>query len=438
MFRLLILALTLSALFVPLHAAQTLPSTTVLANIGIIDATGAPLRRDMNIIVSDGRIQAISKRLPDDLLNEESVRIVDMSGHFAIPGLWNNHTHLTDLLPDPKQTLDNEPLLPAAIRAGRNAMDALRAGFTTLRVVGERDYIDIAWRDAFAAGVFVGPRIYASGQPITHSSSSDWLSEPVKGAEQMRAAVQRRVEAGVDLIKLIGDKLSEQEIEAGIDEAHRHGLPITVHAGGATARLAAKLGADGIEHGNYLDDETLELLVARDVTLDPTIVCNLSHEFIEEREQIIAEAGYIASADVVAGRTMVAYADKRSPAHAASVRDTLQRAQAHGVRIISGSDSNPIYEIGILEIEQLVFSGLSPMQAIQAATINSAQMMGQEEHLGTLERGKLADIVVLERNPLASISNLRSKAFVMKGGEFVNLSVDEGVQSFWKLYFLGD
>ena len=410
---------------------------TVLKDVTVIDATGRPPIENTNIVIRGNRISTITESLPTDL-DDSTARIIEIPGRYVLPGLWNNHSHLGDLLPDPKGMLENEPLLRAAIRAGRNAVDALRAGFTSLRIVGERDYVDRAWKDAFDAGVFVGPRIFPSGAPITDGDSDDWLAQPVRGAAEMRAAVRSRVSNGAEIVKIIADRLSEEEISAAIDESHRLGVKITAHSSGEKSHLAVKHGIDGIEHGNVLSDETISLMAENNVYLAPTIVCNLSAEYIAERETLIAAAGYPPDERARQGRVLVAYADERSPRQAQVARDTLLRAANAGVKIISGSDSNPINEIGILEIEQLVFSGLSPMQAIQAATINSAQMMNIDGELGTVEAGKLADLIVLAKNPLDNISNLRSIVQVIKDGHFIAMEAGEGQSSFWDLYFLDD
>jgi len=193
-------------------------------------------------------------------------------------------------------------------------------------------------------------------------------------------------------------------------------------------------GAGSIEHGNDLSDDTIRMMSEAGTFLDPTIQCNLSAEFIEERERLIREAGYVDPPDVVAGRVRVSRADERTAEHANLAKDVLNKAYAAGIRLTTGSDSNPISEIGILEIEQMVFHGIPEMAAIQAATRNSAEMMGMLADLGTVEVGKLADLVVLERNPLEHISHLRSLTMVIKDGQIVNRSTDEGQASFWELY----
>ena len=421
------------AVSVPAAAADRI---TVLQNANVIDVRDGKVQPRVFVVIDGNRIASVADAVPETYQNRGDARVVDLDGRYLMPGLWNNHSHLGDLLPDPGNTLDDEPLPRATIRAGRNAMDALRAGFTSLRVVGERDYIDVAWKEAFASGVFVGPRIFPSGAPITDAGSDDWLTEPANGPEEVRRLVRERVANGVDIIKIIADNMSREEIAAAVDEAHRQGLPITAHSDGEVSHIAVAAGADGIEHGNHLSDETIRLMVENKVFLDPTIVCNLSAEYIAQREKRIAMAGYHSDPAVVEGRILVAYADERSPREARIARETLVKAANAGVKIISGSDSNPIDEVGILEIEQLVFSGLSEAQALQAATINSAEMMDVDDDLGSVEVGKIADLIVLEKNPLKKISHLRSVRSVMKDGYFVNRETSEGRESFWNLYFL--
>ena len=430
---------TLVVLLAPPIRAQETGLTTILTNATVIDATGAPPRADSTVVIRGNRIVEIRAGRYQGA-EGDGVRVFDLAGGYILPGLWNNHSHLSDLLPDPHNILVGEPILPAAIRAGRNAMDALRSGFTSLRMTGERDYIDVAWRDAFDAGVFVGPRIIASGNPITATGGhgADGIGVvaiEIDGPFEMRRAIREDIKNGADFIKIMVDELQPDEIRAAIETAHQYGVKVTGHAREPGARVAVELGIDSIEHGYGLTDETLRLMAEKGTFYDPTIVCNLSAEYIAEREARIAELGLNEDPVTIEGRVLVAYADERSPRSAARQREILQKAVAAGVKVITGSDSNPIDEIGRLEIEQLVFSGISEMDALIAATRNSADMVGLLDRVGTVEEGKIADLIVLADDPLDRISNIRKLKMVFKDGLPVSLVRDEGQTSFWELYF---
>lgn len=417
-------------------AAGLASETIVLTHANLIDATGKPPLMDATVVIEGNRITAV-RASDEPVPNADSeTRVLDLEGAWVLPGLWNNHSHLGDLLPDPKNLLEDEPLARATIRAGRNAIDALKAGFTTLRITGDRDYLDVAWKEAFDSGAFIGPRIIPSGAPISSAPDDDWLTVAPDGPDEAREAVRTHVRNGVEVIKIIASRMSEEEIGAVIDEAHKHGLRVTAHADERMGRVAVELGVDSIEHGNDLTDETIQLMAEKGVFLDPTIVCNLSEAYIDERERLIEEAGFSASPDAVEGRILVTKADERSQSQAEKAREVLNKAFEAGIKITTGSDSNPIDELGTLEIEQLVFSGLTEMAAIMAATSNSADAVGRLDDVGTVEAGKLADLIVLEKSPLEHISNLRTLEMVIKDGKPVDLTRDEGETSFWKLYFL--
>ena len=439
------LALAVLLTAVPATPAQELDAARiVLTNCNVIDCTGSPMMENMTIVISGNRISEISEGVYSGEA-DANTRVLDLDGGYVLPGFWNMHSHLSDLLPDVNDMLGTEPVLPAAIRAGRNAMDGIKRGFTSLRMTGERDYIDVAWRDAFDAGVFVGPRIFASGIIVTAArdgrpdTDREWpVAVYADGPEEFRKATRANIDRGATFIKLMAGGMSRDELKALIDTAHENGLRATADADGEAALRAIEAGVDCIEHGGDLTDEMIQLMAEKGTFLDPTVVCNLSKQYIAEREQLIAESGIPQDPEVVEGRTLVAFADERSQRVAANHREIIKKAQAAGVRIIVGSDSSPVGEIGLLEMEQLTFSGLTEMQTLIAATRNCADMVGALDRLGTVETGKLADLVVLEANPLENISNIRTLKMVFKDGLPVNLGKNEGQASFWKLYFSKD
>jgi len=345
------------------------------------------------------------------------------------------HMHLSGLLPDPNHVQDNESTASATIRAGLNAMDGIRHGFTSIRSVGERDYIDIAWRDAFNQGYFMGPRIFASGEPVTatggHRGDVEFGSD---GVPEIRKAVRQRIQNGVDWIKIVDVELLPDELEAAIETTHSLGRKITSHSREPATYRSVLAGVDCIEHGYGLTDKTIKLMAEKGVYYSPTIICNLSDAYIKEREARLARLGFSEDEEVVNGRVLVAYADERSQVHAEHQRNALKKAVKAGVKVVIASDSTPIGEIGILEIEQFVLSGVSEMDALIAATRNPAEMCGVLDKLGTVEENKLADLVIIKDNPLENISNIRNIEMVFKDGVSVDLTHPQGTATYWDYY----
>ena len=424
-----------------IHAQSPNNFKTVLTNCNVIDCTGGPVLEDMTVIITGNRITEVSDRTYRGNSAENNVRVIDLDGAYVLPGFWDNHCHISDIHPDVKNTLDYEPTLPAAIRAGRMAMDALQRGITTLRMVAERDYLDVAWGKAFDAGVFVGPRIISSGPSIS-STHGDGYAPPypggvqVNGPDEVRKAVRKNIRFGAGIIKIVADVLDRDEIQSAIETAHSFGIPVTAHSSEKAARIAVELGIDCIEHGYGLSDETIQLMAEKGTFYDPTIVCNLSADYIAEREQKIAELHLNDTDEIIEGRTKVAFIDERTPSHASNQRNILRKAVKAGVRVLTGGDGTPIGEQVLLEIEQQVLSGLKEEQVLINATRNSAEMMGMLDDIGTVEKGKLADLIIIEDNPLEHISNIRKLKMVIKDGKIVNLTKDEGLTSLWELYYI--
>lgn len=404
---------------------------TILTNCTIIACTGEQPMRDVTVIVEDNKIAELKAGPYNQAVGEEE-RVFDLEGGYVLPGLWDVHAHLGDLIPDPKHLLETESPIDYAIRAGRNAMDALRAGITGVRVLGEDYYADVAWRRAFDAGVFIGPRLFVCGRAIciTGGHGHGTLgSVEVDGPYEMRKAVREQLKHGVDQVKLMvtggvmtaGEGMQESqflldEIQAATEVAHQKGRRVCVHAWGtAGIKTAIRCGVDSIEHG-LLDDEAVETMVENGVFYVPTL------NVTQDEEQIL-ESGI--------PDFMVEKALGSAKAHL----EGFQKALRAGVKIACGADSSPVADFTLSEIEHLVRAGMGEMEALIAATRTSADLCGVVDRLGTVEVDKLADLIAVSANPLEDISNIRKLKLVLKGGKLVDTSPQEGLADFWELFF---
>ncbi len=394
---------------------------TVLANCRIIDATS--LRpREANIAVAEGRIQDVAPGI-----GSPGAEVVDMRGAFVLPGLWDVHTHIGRGIPDIEAR--DEPAPQRTIRAGRNCMDALNLGITGIRVVGERDFIDVAWKRAFDSGLFLGPSLFTCGYFITTTAGHFLKSAcalEVDGPEGFRKAIREQIKNGADYIKLnltggvmgpAWDRMPNtfplpDEIETAFELCHRRGFKVVAHAGGLDGiKTAVRYGAHTIEHGYMLDDEAVSMMEERGTYYVPTL--SLTHlnrgpDFAHnEFERDWAKANPIPE-------DYRLRAVDAAKAHAEGFRKALKA----GVKIACGSDVNLPYG-GLFELGMLVNCGMSPWQAIVAATRTSAEVCEVEKECGTVEPGKRADLIAVSANPLDDIQNIRKLALVMKRGKVV-------------------
>jgi len=355
-------------------------------------------------------------------------RTLDLEGAWILPGLWDVHTHLRSTTWTGREPLQTFP--ETVLEYGQNAMDALQAGVTSLRVVGVAGWADVAWREAFAADRFAGPRLFCCGDAIGTTAGHD----PFGGARRMASAdgpealvqaVREQILHGVDQIKLITtggimgaghDVMSavmflREELTAAVRIARQRGVPVAVHATAAEAvKWAVLAGAHSIEHGYLLDEEAAALMASRRVYYVPTLA--LSH-LTRDQARTPHERAYCAEhvlPDGFRGR-----ANRFAPDHEASFR----LAREAGVRIASGSDQGPPREAALLEIELLARAGLEAHGAITAATLTAAELCGAADRLGTVEPGKLADLIAVAGDPLAEIANLRRLLLVVKDGRVV-------------------
>lgn len=395
----------------------------VITGVHLVDALLPEARRDAWVLVDGATIRQIGQG-PTPRAEQR----LDLGGAWLLPGLWDVHTHLRSTTwtgRDPVQTLPD-----MVLEQGRNAMDALSAGVTSLRVVGVSGWADVAWREAFAAGRFLGPRLFCCGDAIRTTAGHDPFGGTrrmvaVDGADAFVQAVREQILHGVDQIKLITtggimggghDVMSavmflREELTAAMRIARQRGLPVAVHATAAQAvKWAVEAGAHSIEHGYLLDEEAAALMARHGVYYVPTLA--LSHL---TRDQARTPDEHAYCAEHVLPEAYRERANRFAPDH----EDSFRMAREAGVTIASGSDQGPPREAALLEIEFLARVGLGAHGAIVAATRTAAEVCRASDRLGTIEPGKLADLIAVTANPLEDVAHLRRLAVVVKEGRVV-------------------
>lgn len=340
-----------------------------------------------------------------------------------MPGLMDMHVHLALALPGPTRLLAQlETDMELFVRAYRNALDALEAGVTFIRSVGGPRGVDFAIKRAVSSGQLRGPRIVSSGQAVIvtggHGSSSEGCVE-ADGADGFRAATRAQLKEGADHIKLCitggiageheqirDSQATYAEMEAACEAAHNAGKKITAHAGSPVAiSQGIKAGLDCIEHGYFLDEPTIELMVERGTYLVPTLSVSRCPEYMRERE---------------CPEWMIEKSLRAGEDHMRAYQDAL----AAGVKIAMGTDMLPTDAyLGTLavyrEIEWMVEGGMTTEQALVASTLTAAELCDVGDRLGSVTAGKLADLIAMPRSPVEDIRALREIDVVLKDGELI-------------------
>ncbi|MGE5257374.1 MAG: amidohydrolase family protein [Hyphomicrobiales bacterium] len=387
----------------------------------VVVGNGKVLER-ASVLVEGERILKVATK---NYTPPKGCRRISLKGRTLLPGFIDAHVHLClDGSPDPVTAFMNTPLPISLLKAANFARDTLMAGVTTIRDMGAKDGIDLGLRQAIRTGLVPGPRMLVSGQLICMTGGHGWpLGREANGADEVRKAAREQIKAGVDIVKLMAtggvmtpavepgsEQFTEAELAAGVEEAHKAGKKTATHAMGTNGILnALRAGIDSIEHGVYLDDEAVELMKKRGVPLIPTLSALLQ---IESKG---LKAGIPAFA--------VEKTAKVKPFHLASIR----LARQAGVAVAMGTDAGTPFNLhgeNLRELKLLAeHSGFSPGEAIEAGTRVSAQVLGLEKELGTIEAGKLADLVAVDGNPLDDIDILLRRPsirLVVQGGRIVN------------------
>ena len=413
-----------------LCAGQAKPNspTEVAIRAGkVLDVRTGTYASDQIVWIEGDRIKAIGNaaemtgKLPPD------TKIIDLSQSTVLPGLIDCHTHLTMTPRDSGPAGLHLSYPRQALTGARNARVTLEAGFTTVRNVGASGYSDIALRDAIKAGDVPGPRMLVSGPPLSitggHGDENflapqfDWSSDGVAdGVDGVTKKVRENIKYGADVIKFMatGGVLSEgdnpalaqyspEEMKAIVDTAHGLGRKVAAHAHGAGGiKYAVLAGVDSIEHGSYINDEDIALMKERGTYLVPTVY--LEDWLIENVQLLGLTPNMIEKAKLVLP----------------IAQQNLSHAFKSGVKVAFGTDA-AVYPHGLNahEFGKMVEMGMSPLQAIQAATLNASDLIGWADRVGTLEPRKFADIIAVQGDPLTNVGVLENVQFVMKGGEVV-------------------
>jgi imidazolonepropionase-like amidohydrolase len=423
-------AITLTLFFLsPFAVAQgaaTKTSGRLFVHAGkLLDVRSGKTLNDQAIVIDGGKIVSVGPFAQSSRSSGD--RLIDLGNATVLPGLTDAHTHMTD---DP-QDVGYEGLgisIPRSTLIGaRNARLTVEAGFTTVRNVGAEGYSDVALRDAINAGDVPGPHMLVSGPPlgITGGHCDENLL-PIEyhvtaagvadGVEGVQHKVREVIKYGADLIKICatGGVLSHgdnpqasqytlEEMKAIVADAHRLGRKVAAHAHGAQGILwASEAGVDSIEHGSYIDDAGIAEMKKNGTYLVPTLY--LAGWFLDNAERL-----HVPSEMVAKGREVMPAA-----------RKNVAHAFASGVKVAFGTDA-AVYPHGLnaREFAVMVKLGLSPLQSIQSATINAADLLGWSDKIGAVESGKWADIIAVDGDPLQDVTTLERVKFVMKGGEVV-------------------
>jgi len=394
----------------------------------VFTGTSNSLQENMTIVVEDNKIKAVKKGFAEA---QEGDTVIDLKTSTVMPGLMDMHVHLSSQHGGPQTYLERFSLNEAdyALRAANYAKITLDSGFTTVRNLGDGYNETVALRNAISKGYATGPRIYTVAKSIAttggHADPSNGLSHllrpdvgpkqgVVNGEAEAREAVRTRYQDGADLIKITatGGVLSvaksgqnpqfmTDELEAIVETAKDYGMTVAVHAHGKEGmKRAIEAGVDSIEHGTYMDDEIRTLMKKHGTYYVPTI---LAGKFVADKAKI---DGFFPE-----------LVRPKAAAIGPLIQNTFEQAHKAGVKIAFGTDSGvSAHGDNAQEFSLMVEAGMKPADALLSATVNSASLLGISDILGTLEEGKLADIVAVQGNPLDDISLMESVSFVMKDG----------------------
>ena len=397
----------------------------------LIDGSNDIPMNEMSIYVVDNKISEV---LTGYMEPEPDDEYIDLSGYTVLPGLIDMHVHLTSNQSSTNRYSESSSLNPAdyAIRSVNNAKKTLLAGFTTVRNLGDSDAVTVSLRNEIVKGTVPGPRIFTAGKSIastgghaddTNSLSKKLSSDPgpmngiINSSDDAYKAVRHRYKEGADLIKITATggvlsnakngqnpQMTEEEIRSIVDAAKDYGFKVAAHAHGSEGIIrAVKAGVDSIEHGTLMDAEGMSLMRKEGTYYVPTL---LAGAWVAEKALIDDYyPPFVQTKALEIGPQLIS---------------TFSKAYQAGIKIAFGTDSGVTpHGDNAKEFKLMVDAGMTTKEAILTATLNASILLGEQENLGSISKGKLADIIAVSGNPLEDITNLESVDFVMKDGNVV-------------------
>ncbi|MFW6025171.1 MAG: amidohydrolase family protein [Candidatus Woesearchaeota archaeon] len=382
-------------------------------NMRLVDVKNKKVVENKVVVVDDDRFTYVGKNK-----EIEVDKVIDLKGKTLIPGLVDAHIHsLFDASADPFGSLEQDSYSTITLKAADFMKKTLEAGIVAIRDMGGVEFLEKGLNDAIKNGLIPGPLMKVSGKLITMTGGHGHLfGREADGPAEVRKATREQLKEGVDQIKIMATggvmtegvepgspQLTEEEMRAACEEAHKADRKVATHAQGVEGiKNALRAGVDSVEHGIFLDDEAIELMLKNDVYLVPTL----------------AAPYWIIDAGVEEG--VPKFAVEKSKKVMKSHAESFQKAKKAGVKIAMGTDAGtPFNKHGknTFEIKMMVENGMTELEALKAATIGGASLMDLEESFGSISEGKLANMVVINGNPDKNIEDIFEVDAVYKNGE---------------------
>ncbi|AQU79308.1 MULTISPECIES: amidohydrolase family protein [Planococcus] len=388
-----------------------------IKNVTIYTGRGDKLIQSA-IIVEANKIIAVG----EEAIDKEAETVIDGQGKTILPGFFDMHIHLgMDGIADPFSQIATDSQATSAYRHQANGKKQLQSGVTSVRNLGSKWHIDLAYRDAVNNGIVTGPTVYGSGQPIVMTGGHGYpLASEADGEDEVRKMARQTLKQGADVLKLMATggvmtpgvdpgspQLSESEMRAAVEEALHAGKTTASHAQGTIGiQNAVRAGITTIEHGIFLDDETIELMIKHNTVLVPTLAAPY---YIVQN----ADSGAIPP-----------HAVKKARYCYEVHKESFRKAVAAGVKIAAGTDAGTPFNLHgdfAKELELMHEGGMSIRDIITAATFSAASVLTVQNETGSLEKDKTADFIILSEDPEDKLSAFRAVETVYQGGEVVHV-----------------